>query len=60
MLEKNKNYVLATVPVGGGNINHTRRNTKERDPMKSYVEGLNKIESWIVKKLKDNITRDGQ
>ena len=54
--------VLATAQVGGGNRNHTRNNTnnKGRDPNKSFVEGLNNIESWRVNKSKDKIARNGQ
>ena len=58
--EKNKNSVLATVKGGGGNITHTRTNTKVSYPNKSYVEVLNNLESCRVNKSKDNITRDGQ
>ena len=61
-LDENQTSVLATFQEGGGNINqtHTNTNTKVRHPNKSYVEGLNRIESCRVTKSKDNVTRDGQ
>ena len=51
-LEKTKTYVLATFQLGGVNITLTLTNTKGSDPNKSYVEVLNNLESWCVKKLK--------
>ena len=57
-LKKNKTSILATVQVGGGNITQTCTKNKVRDPNNSYVGGLNDLESWRVKKSKENITRD--
>ena len=59
-LEGNKTSVLVTFQGGGGNTAHTCTNNKGRDPNKSYVEGLNNIESWRVHKLKDYISIYGQ
>ena len=56
----NITYFLAEAQGGGGNVIKTRTNTKGRDPNNIYVGGPNNIESWIVKKSKDKITRDGQ
>ena len=58
-LEENKTSILATVQGGGGNRNQTRTNNEGRDSKKSYVEGINNLESWRVKKSKENITRNG-
>ena len=48
--------------VGGCNRTQTRNNTNNKgsDPNNIYVERLNNIESWRVKKSKDKITRYGQ
>ena len=59
-LDKEKNSVLATVQGVGGNRTQILTKTKGRDPNKSYVEGINNIEPWRVKKSKDKVTRDGQ
>ena len=58
-LEK-KTSILETFQIGGVNRTQICTNNKVRDPNKSYVEELNNIESWIVNKSKDHITRDGQ
>ena len=53
--EKYNNYKLS-------NINRNQKtscgnfNGKENEPKNSYVEGLENIESWIIKKTKENIT----
>ena len=49
-LQKNKTSVIARVKGGGYNINQNRTNTNLRDPKNSYVEVLNNLESWRVKK----------
>ena len=58
-LHKNKTSFLY-VQIFGDNRTLTRINTKGRDPIHSYVEGLTNIESWCVKKSQENITRDSQ
>ena len=58
-LEK-KSSVLATVQGGGGNITQTRTNSYGRDPNMSYIEGINNLEYWRVKKSRENIIRYGQ
>ena len=55
-----KTYAITTVQGGVVNITQTCTNTNGRDPNKSYIEGINNIESWIVNKSKNNIARDGQ
>ena len=57
---KRKNSVLETFQGGGCNRTHTRTNTKGRYQNKINVERLNNLESWHVKKSKENITRDGK
>ena len=60
-LENTKTSVLATVQGGGGgNRTQTRTNTKVRDPNNSYVEVINNIESWRVRKSKDKIKMEDQ
>ena len=44
-LHKSKTSVLATIQGGGVKITHTIAKNQVRDPNKSYVEGLNNIES---------------
>ena len=44
-LEQNKTYVLEKVQRGGGNRSQARINKKGRGAKKSFVEGLNNIES---------------
>ena len=59
-LKKNELSVLTKVQGVGCNRTQNRTNTKGGDPNKSYVEGINNIESCIFKKSKDKITRDDQ
>ena len=54
-LSSRKKSILATVQGWGGNRTHNRTTTKGRDPNKSYVEGLNNIESWRVKKSEEKL-----
>ena len=55
-----KASVLATAQGEEGNITQNRTNNKGRYHNKSYVDGLNNIESWKLKKSKYNITTHGQ
>ena len=59
-LDEIKTSVLANVQVGWGNINHTLDNIKGKYPNKSYIQVINNIESWIVKKSEEKVARDGQ
>ena len=52
--------VLEKVQGGGGNRNQTPANNKVSYLNKSYVEGLNNIESCRVNKSKNKIIRYGQ
>ena len=59
-LDKDRTSILETCQGGGENITQTFNNTKRRKPKKMYVEGLANLESWLINKSKDKITRDGR
>ena len=56
--DRAKIYVVVTIDLEKSNRNQTHRNNKERDPDKSYAEGLHTLEPWGIKKLKDKIIID--